>query len=134
MNVVSGERYGMVPDQVIAYAAGHYGEPPAPIDPQVLDRIMASRRAKEIVAEGLEEPTLEELRRRHDTGDDDDLLILRALIPEADIAAMRAAGPVRRDYPLGSSEVAEVKALIETVRTPYFHVATEHWELELRRS
>ena len=96
---------------------------------------MASRRATEIVAEPPEQPTLRGAARAATApGDDDDLLILRALIPEADIAAMQAAGPVRRDYPLGSSEVAEVKALIETVRTPYFRVATEHWALELRRS
>ena len=28
LNVVTGQRYSMVPDEVVAYAAGHYGEPP----------------------------------------------------------------------------------------------------------
>jgi len=51
-----------------------------------------------------------ELRARHGTGTDDDLLILRALMPEQDIAAMQAAGPVRRDFPLVSREVAEIEA------------------------
>ena len=46
LNVVTGERYSMVPDEVVAYAAGHYGEPPAPIDPDVLDRIMSAARAR----------------------------------------------------------------------------------------
>ena len=45
LNVVTGQRYSMVPDEVVAYAVGHYGEPPAPVDPQVLDWIMASPRA-----------------------------------------------------------------------------------------
>jgi oxaloacetate decarboxylase alpha subunit len=133
LNVVSGDRYALVPDEVVAYAAGHYGTPPAPIEPDVLDRIMSSRRATEIVAEPPEEPTLEELRARHGTGTDDDELILRALIPEADIQAMRAAGPVRRDYPLTSPEVAEMQALMATVRMPYVNIATERWGLELRR-
>ena len=133
LNIVTGERYGMVPDEVVAYAAGHYGEPPAPIDPDVLDRIMSSPRAAEIVANPPEQPTLEELRRRHGAGNDD-LLILKALIPESDIRAMQAAGPVRRDYPLSSPQVREVCALIAMTRTPYLAVATEHWSLELRRS
>jgi oxaloacetate decarboxylase alpha subunit len=133
LNVVAGERYTLVPDEVVAYAAGHYGQPPAPIDPEVLDRIMTSRRAAEVIANPPEDPPLEELRRRYDTGTDDDLLILKALIPEDDIQAMRAAGPVRRDFPLGSSELDEVKALLTTVRTPYVRVSTEAWDLELRR-
>ena len=87
---------------MVAYAAGHYGEPPALIEPDVLDRIMHSEQADRVVASPPEQPTLDELRRRHGTTapDEDDLLILKALIPESDIAAMQAAGPVRRDYPL----------------------------------
>jgi oxaloacetate decarboxylase alpha subunit len=133
LNVVSGDRYALVPDEVVAYAAGHYGAPPAPIEPAVLDRILSSRRAAEIVARPPEEPTLDELRARHGTGTDDDELILRALIPMADIEAMRAAGPVRRDYALSSPELAEVEALMQTVRSGYVHVSTERWDLELRR-
>ena len=34
LNVVTGKRYSMVPDEVVAYAVGHYGVPPAPIDPE----------------------------------------------------------------------------------------------------
>jgi oxaloacetate decarboxylase alpha subunit len=134
LNIVSGERYSLVPDQVVAYAAGHYGEPPAPIEPDVLDRIMESEPAERVVANPPEQPTLEELRARHGTGpDEDDLLILKALIPEPDIAAMQAAGPVLRDYPLASPEVEELRALIREVQTPYLNVATEQWAMELRR-
>ena len=133
LNIVTGKRYSMVPDEVVAYAAGHYGKPPAPIDPDVLDRIMSTPRAAEIAASPPEQPTLEELRRRH-AANDDDLLILKALIPESDVLAMQAAGPVRRDYPLSSPELAEVRTLIATARTPYLKVSTERWSIELRRS
>jgi oxaloacetate decarboxylase alpha subunit len=133
LNVVTGERYGMVPDEVVAYAVGHYGQPPALIDADVLDKIMSSRRAAQIAANPPEQPTLRELRRRHGTTEDeDDLLILKALIPASDIEAMQAAGPVRRDYPLGSREVEEVRALIATASAPYIRVSTERWELELQ--
>jgi oxaloacetate decarboxylase alpha subunit len=134
LNVVGGERYALVPDQVVAYAAGHYGEPPGPIDPQVMERIMAAENAERVVANPPEQPTLEELRARHGTGPgEDDLLILKALIPESDIEAMRAAGPPARDYPLLPPELAEVRQLIETVQSPYVRVATEHWAIDLKR-
>ena len=134
LNVVSGNRYSLVPDEVVAYAAGHYGEPPAPIDPEVLDRIMHADNADRVVARPPEQPTLEELRARHGTGpDQDDLLILKALIPEPDIAAMQAAGPVRRDFPLVPPQVEELRTLIRTVQSPYVRVSTEQWAMELRR-
>jgi oxaloacetate decarboxylase (Na+ extruding) subunit alpha len=134
LNVVTGDRYDLVPDQVVAYAAGHYGEPPAPIDGEVLDRIMSADNAGRVVANPPEQPTLEELRARHGTGPgEDDLLILRALIPEHDIAAMQAAGPVEREYPLLSPEVDELRNLIHTVQSPYVRVATERWAIELNR-
>ena len=140
MNVVTGERYTIVSDELIAYAAGHYGEPPAPIEPDVLDRIMSAPRAPAIAASPPEQPTLEELRKRYGT-DDDDLLILKALIPESAIEAMQAAGPVERDFlqrhgsleALSSPEIDEVSELIASARTPYVRVATEAWEVELRR-
>ncbi len=39
-NVVSGERYGRFADEAIKYVLGYYGEPVAPIDRDVKDRIM----------------------------------------------------------------------------------------------
>jgi oxaloacetate decarboxylase (Na+ extruding) subunit alpha len=133
LNIVSGERYSFVPDEVVAYALGRYGQPPAPIEPDVLDRIMSSKRAAEIAAAEPEQPTIEQLRARYDTGTDDDLLILKALIPEDNIAAMRAAGPPRRDYPFVSSEVEEIRTLIRTTRAPYVQISNERFDLLLRR-
>ena len=134
LNVVGGERYALVPDQVVAYVAGHYGEPPAPVDGAVLERVMAAENAARVLANPPEQPTLEELRARHGTrAGEDDLLILKALIPESDIEAMRAAGPVQREYPLLPKELAEVKALVEATNAPNLRVATERWSLDLRR-
>jgi oxaloacetate decarboxylase alpha subunit len=132
LNIVTGDRYSMVPDELVNYALGRYGEPPAPIDPEVRDRLLHSKRAAEIAATPPDEPTLEELRKRYGTNDDD-LLILRALIPEEDIAAMQASGPPRRDYPLGSREVEEIRTLMAIARAPYVHIANARFELELRR-
>lgn len=133
LNIVSGERYSVVTDEVIAYAAGFYGEMVAPIDPNVLDKIMASKRAKEVVANPPENPSIEELRKRHGT-DDDDELILRALVPEADLEKMRAAGPVQRSYPLLSSpELDQVQQLMKMTKSPAVQVKLGKMQVELYR-
>jgi oxaloacetate decarboxylase alpha subunit len=40
LNVINGDRYAVVPDEVKKYALGHYGKPLAPVVPNVLDRIL----------------------------------------------------------------------------------------------
>jgi oxaloacetate decarboxylase (Na+ extruding) subunit alpha len=133
LNVVTGKRYGTVPDEVIQYAAGFYGETAAPIEPNVLDMILSSTRGKQILASPPEQPTIEELRRRHGT-DDDDELILRALVPAADLEKMRAAGPVRRDYPLLSSpELEQVRQLMELAKSPVVQIHAQDLTLEMYR-
>ena len=47
INVVQGERYRTIPVEVVKYALGHYGRPLAPIDPSVMDRILATPAARE---------------------------------------------------------------------------------------
>jgi oxaloacetate decarboxylase (Na+ extruding) subunit alpha len=133
LNIVTDERYSVVPDEVVQYAARFYGEPPAPIDADIMDRIMAAPRAAEIVANPPEQPTLDELRARFNTTNDDDL-ILRALVPESDLEAMRAAGPIATDYPLGSAEIEQVRALLKAVNLPYMRVATESMDIVLQKN
>ena len=41
MNVMDGERYATIPDDVIVYFLGHFGTPPAPPDPDVADRVLS---------------------------------------------------------------------------------------------
>ncbi|HEX6519087.1 MAG TPA: hypothetical protein VF070_03620 [Streptosporangiaceae bacterium] len=96
-NVVRGERYEVVPDQVIRYVLGSFGKPTAPVDPAVLDRIMDRPRARELAAEP---PPLSvaELRQRLPRGISDEELLLRFAMPAEEVDAMRAAGPARRHY------------------------------------
>lgn len=134
LNIVTGKRYSAVPDEVIQYAAGYYGEPPAPIDGEAMDRIMAAPRASEIIASPPEQPDLAELHRRHGTGGDDDELLLRALVPAADLERMRAAGPVRRDFPmLTSPELEQVRRLMTVATSPVVQIRSAELELVMRR-
>jgi oxaloacetate decarboxylase alpha subunit len=95
-NVAGGERYATVPDQVIRYVLGTFGRPTTPVDPQIQDRILALPRARELMAEP-PPPDLAELRARF-PGTGDEELLLRAVMPAAEVDAMLAAGPARRHY------------------------------------
>lgn len=133
LNIVTGERYKIVPDEVIKYAAGHYGKSVAPIDANVLDKVLGAPNAPNILATPPEQPTIEELRRRYGTQDDDEL-ILRALVPEADLQRMREAGPIQTTFPLLSSpQLEEVAQLMRTVQAPVIQYVSERFAVDLFR-
>lgn len=96
-NVIGKERYGTVPDQVIRYVLGSFGRPIAPVDPDVKDRILSHRRAKELMAEP-PPPSLAEMRRKFPPGLSDEEFLLRAVMPGEQVDAMLAAGPAKRHY------------------------------------
>src|SRR5262249_41118016 len=62
LNVVQGERYLTIPDENLMYLAGHYGDPPGPLDPEVLDRAWATERGKRILESPPPQPSLAEIR------------------------------------------------------------------------
>jgi len=133
LNVVTGKRYGTIPDEVIQYAAGFYGDTVAPVDPDVLDRIMSSARADEVLANPPKTPSIAELKKQYGTEDEDELLY-RAFVPQADIDKMRAAGPVRKDYPLLSSpELEQVRKLMQVATIPVIEMKSEGFSVSLQR-
>jgi len=82
-------RYGIVPDGVVSYALGHYGTPPGPIDADVLDVVLASRRARGL-SQPKPEPSLDDLRRTFGTDLSEEELLLRSVLPAAQVDAMLA--------------------------------------------
>ncbi len=133
LNIVTGKRYSVIPDEVIQYACGHYGDTVAPIEPDILDRILSAPRAREIKANPPAQPTIEELRQQYGTADDDEL-ILRALVPATDLERMRAAGPIRTTYPLLSSpELDQVQKLMKQAQAAVVQINTPEFKLQMRR-
>jgi oxaloacetate decarboxylase alpha subunit len=96
-NVMGPERYANVPDEIIRYVIGRFGRPTRPVDPNVMERILARPRAAALIVEP-PPPSLAELRQRLGTAMDDEELLLRAVMPAAQVDAMLAAGPARRHY------------------------------------
>ena len=97
MNVSGNERYGVVPDEVIRYALGRFGQPNVPIDPNVMDRIDSLPRTRELRAEPAMAPVTE-LRGRIGARLCDEEFLLRAVMPAGLVDAMLAAGPASRRY------------------------------------
>jgi oxaloacetate decarboxylase alpha subunit len=97
LNIVRGERYQVVPDEVIQYALGHYGPLLRPIAPDIMDRILSQPRAKDLQNWERPQPTLAEIRERFGKHLSDEELILRFLIPNDAVDKMIAAGPIRTD-------------------------------------
>src|SRR4030095_3596913 len=67
INVIVGERYKEVTDQVIKFALGHAGaEGARDMDPAVKDKILDRPRAKELAKWKPDDPSPDEMRRRRD--------------------------------------------------------------------
>jgi oxaloacetate decarboxylase alpha subunit len=101
LNVLHGERYTVIPDEIRRYVLGHYGRPPAPIDPAVLERVPGSDKPVTVRPGELLPPALPRVRRERGPFDSDDDL-LTAVFYNPDVCRkLREAGPIRTDYPLG---------------------------------
>lgn len=136
LNVVTGERYAAVPDEVIMYVLGHLGQPPAPIDEDVLDKILSSPRGVDFARFEPPEPTLDELRRQYGGPHlSDEELLMRYLVPEREIAATRAAGPLKRSYgdDYEHEVVSLLRSLTHSLRSDHFHLEQPGLSISIRR-
>jgi oxaloacetate decarboxylase alpha subunit len=100
INVVLGERYKQVVDDLIYYVLGLWGkEAASAVESEVVAKIMQMPRAQELRTWEPPEPSLETLRQQYGGPEiSDDELLLRYIIGNNDdIKAMRAAGPIRTD-------------------------------------
>jgi oxaloacetate decarboxylase alpha subunit len=94
INVIVGERYKEVTDQVIQYALGIWGqEAPCLMDPEVKDKILSRPRAKEWRGWIPPDPPIEEVRSKFGgAGVSDEELLLRVFAGIDEVKAMAAAG------------------------------------------
>jgi pyruvate/oxaloacetate carboxyltransferase len=101
-NVISGERYKRITDEVVKYALDLYGKPAVPLDPKLMDKIMGLPRTREFLdwkPEGFFK-SVEELRQDIGPELSDDELLLKILIP---------GKPVKRKTPRKPSSVPVAK-------------------------
>jgi pyruvate/oxaloacetate carboxyltransferase len=83
LNVTEGKRYAKVPEALRLYARGSFGKPIHPLDPNVLDILVAGAPPVDSL-EGLDEPALPRIRAEHGPFEsDEDLLLFLFLNPAA---------------------------------------------------
>ena len=98
LNVVGGERYKTIPDEVRRYILGYYGELAAPVEPNLYDRVTTGERIVTERPGDLLPPALERVRRERGPFDSDDDLLLAAFYSDEHYRALKAAGPIERAY------------------------------------
>ncbi len=130
LNVVHGERYRIVPNEVKKYALGYYGKLLGPVDPQALDRIVENgARDIPLVPEPLP-PAVAALRRKYPNAGDDERL-LRFMLAGTQVDEMLAAGPMDTSYSASSPIVDLVTKLARRRRPGRIHVRKGDFELSL---
>jgi oxaloacetate decarboxylase alpha subunit len=96
INVIVGERYKEVTDQVIQYALGLWGkDAPRLMDPAVKDKILSRGRAKDWQTWQPPEPSLAEVRQKFGASISDEELLLRVYAGEDAVKAMNVSGAPR---------------------------------------
>jgi oxaloacetate decarboxylase alpha subunit len=86
--VIDGERWKNVSDETVRFFLGHYGEPPAAVDPEIADRVLSRPQVAQL--RSLEPITLEGARRRFGSRIAEEELLLRLTMPAEQVDAMVA--------------------------------------------
>ncbi|MGH2883483.1 MAG: biotin carboxyl carrier protein, partial [Solirubrobacteraceae bacterium] len=87
-NVIDGERWKNVSDETIRYFLGHYGDPAAPVDPDISERVFERPQANKL--RDLTPITLDGARERFGHRISEEELLLRLTMPEEQVDAMVA--------------------------------------------
>jgi oxaloacetate decarboxylase alpha subunit len=92
-NVIDPERWANVSDETVRYFLGHYGEPAAPVDPDIAERVLARPQAAKL--RDLQPISLDGARERFGKRISEEELLLRLTMPGEQVDAMIEA----RDKP-----------------------------------
>jgi oxaloacetate decarboxylase alpha subunit len=135
LNIVSGERYKVIPDEVVQYTLGQYGPLAREVEPDVKDRILASPGAAKFEGWEQPQPTHADLRKKFGKSIRDEELLLRTLFSEDEVDAMIAAGPIPRDPRTSASKIVEnVRELVAEARdSRAVSISQPGFSVELRR-
>ncbi len=130
LNVVQGERYRTVPDEIKKYALGYYGRPLAPVEPQILDRIVANGSPRIALKPRPLEPAVPALRRKYPALSDEERL-LRHLYAGSQVDDMLAAGPMRTEYHFDKPVVRLLRELAKRRSPARIFISKGDFRLEL---
>lgn len=136
INVMLGERYKQVTDEIIKYVLGFWGkEASSLVDPNFKDRVLSLPRAKELSKWEVPQPSIKEIREKlGGTGISDDELLLRFMIQEKEIEAMRATGgPIKEYFTSQNPIVALTYELLKKGDLNYIQIQKKDFKLILSK-
>lgn len=133
LNVLHGERYRVVPNEIKKYALGYYGKLLAPVEPSVLDRIIENGSKQIGLSPTQREPGVKALRKKYPHASDDERL-LRYMFAGSQVDDMLAAGAMKTEYVFEHSVVSLVKELSQRPKTSRIHVSKPGLNIEIAGS
>ena len=130
LNVVGGERYKTVPNEIKKYALGYYGKPLAPVQPDVLDRIISNGSSYIALTPVPLEPAVPAMRKKYPNMSDEERL-LRHLYAGTQVDDMLAAGAMRTEYSFDKPIVHLLKELAKRPRAGRIFIEKGDLRLEM---
>ena len=117
LNLVQGERYKTIPDELQKYILGYYGRPPAPIDQDLVDRV--AKKSSDVVtgpSGSHVPPVLDKIRKERGPFKSDDDLLLAAMYPDEIIQPLFEARE-KADYTRFYRAHTPVEQLLKEVKS-----------------
>ena len=110
-NVIDPERWTNVSDETVRYFFGHYGAPPAPVDPAIAERVLSRPQARKLA--DLKPISLEGARERFGRRISEEELLLRLTMPGEQVDAMIEARGKPAPAPAARPGRSPLVALLE---------------------
>lgn len=133
LNVVQGDRYRVVPNEVKKYALGHYGKLLAPVHPDVLDRIVANGSSEIGATPPILDPAVPKLRKQYPDQSDDERL-LRFMFAGNQVDDMLAAGPLQTDYVFKNSVQRLLEVALSSKKMHHVYISRGDIQIEAVRN
>ncbi len=132
INVLQKERYKVVTDEVKRYVLGHNGKLLAPIDPNVLDKIIQNGSPKITEKQEEPEPGVPALRSKYPDMSDEERL-LRYSFAGTQVDDMLAANTPMDHYEFKTPIVKLVEELVKRPAVTRLFIDRPDFQLDLRR-
>jgi len=133
LNVVNKERYRIIPDEVKKYALGYNGKLLAPIEPDVLDRILENGSKSITAVPPPPEPGVPALRKKYPNMSDEERL-LRHSFAGSQVDEMLAAGAIKTEYVYEKPIVTLLKEVAKRPKLGRVYIKKEDLLIDLRSS
>jgi oxaloacetate decarboxylase (Na+ extruding) subunit alpha len=134
LNVVHGERYRVVPNEIKKYALGYYGKLLAPVVPDVIDRIVENGSKQIALKPVAPEPAVAALRKKYPNASDEERL-LRYMFAGSQVDDMlRGKTSMTQEYQHEHSVVGLLKNLSKRPRIGRVHISRGDFQLEISGS